>query len=185
MRCVRLSLATLALFTLGCASAEKRVGVLPPTPEELPDIPTQQDSHVQASIAAERDPDQPRFVLVPDFKEPPLTPEEKEATGKLDPPYKLLPYALHRRAPGQTVGDWGGPDVAVSSVYPNIATGPAERVSFAGDYGGASIGVDPFTTRIYARYPAEHSAYAGPAEYPDVGIGGRREHAKAKLRRGE
>jgi hypothetical protein len=185
MRWVRLSLATFALLTPGCASSEKRLSVLPPTPEELPDIPTRHESHVQASIAAERDPDQPRFILVPDFREPPLTPEEKAATGKLDPPYRLLPYALRRRAPGQAVGDWGGADVAVSSVYPSIAIGPAERVAFAGDYGGASIGVDQFITRIFAGFPAEHSGHAGPAEYPDVSIGDRGEPARAMRRHGQ
>lgn len=185
MRWARFSFATLAIAIAGCAAAEKRLAVLPPTPEELPDIQTHQESHVQASIVAERDPDQPRVVLVPDFKEPPLTPEEKVAIGKLDPPYKLLPYALRRRAPGSAVGDWGGADVGVSSVHPSTALAPAERVASAGDWGGPSISVDQFITRILAGYPAEHRAFAGPAEYPGIGIGDRREPARAMRRRGE
>lgn len=185
MRWARLSLASLAVLTLGCAATDTRVAVLPPTPDELPDIRTQQESHVQASIVAERDSDEPRVVLVPEFKEPPLTPEEKVAIGKLDPPYKLLPYVLRRRAPGSAVGDWGGADVGVSSVHRSVSLAPSERVAYAGGWGGPSISVDQFVTRILAAYPADRRAHAGPAEYPGIGIGDRREPARAMRRRGE
>ncbi len=184
MRIAGLEVMLFALLTAGCASEPKRVAAAP-SPDELPNLPTREDSYVQASIGADRDRDQPRHVLVPEFKEPPLTQEEKEATDQLDPPYKPLLFAYKRRVPGYAVGVESGIATAVEPAADNIGTERATHNIHAGNIGGPLVGVDRFISRILGHYPKSRSAYSGPAEYPDVGIGDRRDPAKAMRRRGE
>lgn len=186
MRTVCAVAATLIFALLGgCSQGAHRLAAVDPSPEELPKIQLQNDSYVQASIQTERDPGDVRVVLVPQFKEPPLTKEEKEATGKYDPPYRLLPYELTIRKPGYLRGPYVGLEVSTGPYDRHIGVGTRDVAARAGAAEFPNVGVDPFVVHYRGIAPPTRSAYSGPEEHADVGIGDTKEHAHAKQRRGE
>lgn len=101
-----LALAAL-LAVLGCAAPERRSGAVPPAPGELATMP-ELDPGMPVSVGIEGRGDAPRVVLVPDFKESPLTPEERAALGEREDRIRRLDYTLPDDLPSPRVGRWLG-----------------------------------------------------------------------------
>ena len=164
---------TLTILLAGCAH-QKPLVTVKPTQEELPNIPELQSSATQVSSRVEGQWQETRLTLVPEYKEPELTPEERAAVGEDAPPYQplLYPWAAAPRD-SLTQPAVGGIEVYVSGrgtgeVYRDYA----KTLSFAGpDWGGPAVWTDPFTVRpgaVYYQIP--DSAYAGgPDGGPEVG----------------
>jgi len=101
-------LALAALLTaLGCAAPERRFEAVQPAPGELAPMP-ELDPGMPVSVGIEGRGDAPRVVLVPDFKEPPLTPEERAALGEREDRIRRLDYTLPDDLPSPRVGRWLG-----------------------------------------------------------------------------
>ncbi len=108
MRTACSCLAGLTLLTaVGCAAPERRLEPLRPAPGELQPMP-ELDPGVPVSVGIEQRGAAPRVVLVPDFKEPPLTPEERAALGQREDRMRRLDYALRDELPSPRVGRWWG-----------------------------------------------------------------------------
>ncbi len=162
---VREILPLVCVLTLGCAARNPALTATP-TSEELPEIANPGDATpIEVAVqGAQATP--PR--LVPDFRLPPLTPEEQAALGESRPHRKFLPFNSFQSFPGR-VGTWfGGVSTAASG-----DGGPATRVggpvSVAGvtGAGGAATATDP----VPAHVAGVHSGQPGPSKAgPESGV---------------
>lgn len=142
---LRVLIAGLGL-AIGCAQNDQVVTARP-TPEELPNLPEVYATPIQASIAVEDQVYRPRAQLVPDFKEPELTPEEKAALGEDWQPYKPLLAAEMLRSSESLQGTWyGGQETYAWGIgAAEVARLPAARLPRAFNFwGGQDVGVDRF-----------------------------------------
>ena len=155
MSMLRILLTTalaLGLF-VGCAQRKNAVTAMP-SDDELPKF---SESHTaqQGTVTAEPGAPDQRPHLVPNYREPELTPEEKLALGPEPLSYKFLPYNIESIPLGSTVSPYvAGVATDVSgrggsSVY---IAGP---VSVTGVYGrgGVQIDVDPFRQAVSLQGP--------------------------------
>lgn len=99
-------LALMLAAAAGCTQRDPTIAE-PPSHAELPQIiPTERTLPVRVDIAHRGR--EPTVRLVPDFTEPELTAEEKEALGQREPWIVLLPY----KPPYRQYGSTAGPDYA-------------------------------------------------------------------------
>ncbi|MBK9126445.1 MAG: hypothetical protein IPM13_01410 [Phycisphaerales bacterium] len=170
---------------VGCATppAGESIRTSAPTPDEYPRVSVREDALIQASVVAERDRHEPRTRIVGEFKEPELTPEEKQALGKVDPPYRLLAHLYPLRRPNSTISSEEGLQVGVGPAGRGIAVSrDTTGIAAVGlDADSVDLGTDPFITRVLALLRPYRAAYPGPDEsLSDIGIGDRRSVAKAR-----
>lgn len=88
----------------GCASKREAARVKP-SPDEMPQLAELRVKTQQASVYAEGQRGAPRLALVPDFKEPELTAEERAALGQRELVYRPLLYPDAVRSPNRPVGN--------------------------------------------------------------------------------
>jgi hypothetical protein len=127
----------------GCAQRNQAI-TAQPTAEELP-VSEQHTSTSAMVVGVEHRPVESTARLVPDFKSPEPTAEEKAALGEEPPRHNFLPYNVFRTF-GTHVGTWfGGLSTATSGLRgAAVAVDPAPRnmVGVQGA-GGATTAVDP------------------------------------------
>ncbi len=143
--------ASLALLgvAVGCRQADRAI-FTPPSLAELPAF-AQLEPKLAAIVGVESAWDMPRTVIVPQYEEIALTPEEREALGERDLPEPdvLLFYRAPRRPEhGVSLGSFqavtgisgiGGALVGRESVYPRFGShGWGGR--YAGEHGLARFG---------------------------------------------
>ncbi len=122
-----LALAAL-LAAPGCVAPERRSGPVRPAPGELQAMP-ELDPGMPVSVGIEGRGDAPRVVLVPDFKEPPLTPEERAALGEREDRIRRLDYTLPGDLPSPRVGGWLGGVQAGAHGGTTLLVSRTDRVS--------------------------------------------------------
>ena len=153
---------TACSLVVGCAQRDQAVSI-PPTSDELPQIKSIQ-RHLPAIVIAENPRNDSRVRLVPSFKQPELTPEERAALGQEPLDFEFLLYEPFR-PPGSLVGLWfGGVQTAIhgyggaSALY-----GLDTSVSRAASQGGVRTDVDLFDSRISGMFPrTDRVSTAGP-----------------------
>jgi hypothetical protein len=131
-----LALAFLAAgWVAGCAQKNPAL-TAQPTAEELP-VPERSGDTATIVVGVEHGRAERATRLVPDFKPPELTSEEKAALGEEPPRHKFLPYNLFRTS-GTRVGTWfGGVTTAASGLR------------------GATVQIDPTPKKVpVSRAPA-------------------------------
>jgi hypothetical protein len=103
-------------LALGCVQGERdrSLAAAQPTPDEVAPLPEMGRSPHQASVRVEGRFDKATLVLVPEYKVPEPTPEEKEILGIEEDDYEPLLYELSWRQTGNlTSFEFGGPETAV------------------------------------------------------------------------
>jgi hypothetical protein len=161
------ALAGSSALLLGCARCAPCQTInVAPSPEELPQFPPR-ESTICATVAVEGGPEQCRPGLVPEFKEPELTPEEKEALCIQPEPFNWLEFYVPKPCVpispdlgGPAVGSWG---LAVEVSAVGIARQPMAAGPPLGPISGESI--------LAARV-AEHGNARPPAAAVGLGEGG-------------
>lgn len=170
MRRVTLSAAS-ALICLGCAASQPSAP--PPAADEIAPLSQERLTPYPVSTAVEGRSETAHPRLVPEFKEPSLTPEEKRAMGEEDPFY---PYsALYRPRPGVEDGvstDRGGVSTGVAVSPPTRAQrGVARDPAQASDArAGASVSSGPAAQRAQTGAPRA-GAQVGESGSVEVGAG--------------
>lgn len=137
------SVPFVALMLLaGCTQPARSVAVAP-LHEELPNLAAVGVSTQQATVKVQGLETEPRIPLTPDFKEPPLTAEEKLALGEREPAFKLLPYEVRRRAGSIVLPTDGGLETAAWGWGgADAATGPFSTPFAVADWGGPAVGIE-------------------------------------------
>ncbi len=120
---VLLSLSGVLALLAGCASKNVAISA-PPTSDELPNL-SRLERRLPVRVDVEgRSHYEARTQLVPDIREPELTPEEREIMGKQEIVLRQLPYALANKPVESHVAPW----------YNDLRTG-------AQGYGGCDVGL--------------------------------------------
>lgn len=148
----------------GCGPPKNVAITTKPSTEELPTIP--QVEHIsQATVAVEGGPMPTEFRLVPEFKPPELTAEEKAALGPAAVHFKFLLYNELSLPLNSTVGPWQG-GIATAVDQPSRVAGLFDRqrpLTGVAGWGGATTFVDVYPSRVAGTYsPHAASALAGP-----------------------
>jgi hypothetical protein len=138
---VIVTLGALGGVLSGCAQQNQTV-IVKPGPDESPRLEElEPPAHALKVKVPGRD-ERPLVTLTPDFREPELTPAEREALGQDPTPYKPLLFALPFRAAGQPVGNfYAGQSVAVSGQGGSAgAVGFTPQAYKLGPFGGQAVG---------------------------------------------
>lgn len=172
---------------LGCAQP-KRLAAVKPSHDELPVLAEIQPSAQQASVKVQGRDATGRTVLVPEFKEPPLTPEERAALGEKEPLVKLLQFEDLTRVPGSPVAGWaGGVDThAAGYGRPATAYDIASVTTAQRGMCPAGIGIGgraPPVGNLY--HPTPPGAHPGPEERVTTAVDRPSHVARAQTRRDE
>ncbi len=148
----------------GCAQAPKATTV-GPTTDELPQY-KQLDPTVYAIVDIEHRTTESQVHLVPDFKEPELTPEEKAATGKGEPVYRYLPFPAPDERTNSLVAPWYGGITTLQHGHGggDAAYGWPTSIARAGGRAGIAVETDTFGSRVAA---------SGGRRQAVTGVGGR------------
>jgi hypothetical protein len=126
---------------VGCTHSQRATGPRA-TPDELPSF-TESSSTIAASVEVDGQHDLPSVVLVPEFTEPELTPEEREILGPEQVKFDFLRLYSPALGPEHGVAPW--PDPLRTGSYGrtgvSAAHGPARSISETGyGRGGADVG---------------------------------------------
>jgi len=160
----RLSLALVCGLLAGCAQQNPAITAMP-SKAELPKLePVQR--RTQAAVTAEGRGTESRFHLVPDFKEPELTAEEKAVLGLDKLHYKFLPYnELSRPAGSRVSNEYAGVSTATDRrVHVWSFYDPHGRLTGVAGRAGGTTGVDVSGSPVVGTYrPREAAALVGPA----------------------
>jgi hypothetical protein len=149
----------------GCAQPKNPAITAKPSSEELPVIPPPVRT-IEATVIVEGRAAEPRVQLVPEFKQPELTAEEKQALGIEPIHFKFLPYSVLPFPPGSRVGNWYGGVEAGSHDYSRVwSLGSAYRgITGTTGWGGSVSAVDSASSRVSATYGARPGVgTAGPS----------------------
>jgi hypothetical protein len=154
-----------ALYGLGGCAQPKNVAITTkPSSEELPKLP-RVETVSEAAVAVEGRPSETGLRLVPDFKEPELTPEEKAALGPEQVHFKFLPYNELSLPLGSHVGSWLG-GLSTATDNPSRVAGlydAQRRIAGVIGWGGASTGVDYYASDVSGTYnERDTTGLAGP-----------------------
>ena len=126
---------------VGCTHSQRATGPRA-TPDELPSF-TESSSTIAASVEVDGSHDMPSVVLVPEFIEPELTPEERKILGPEQVKFDFLRLYSPALGPEHGVAPW--PDPVRTGSYGRggvgAARGLARTVSGTGNgRGGADVG---------------------------------------------
>jgi hypothetical protein len=135
-------------LVIGCAHGPKSTTVAP-THDELPQF-KELEPTIYAIVGVERRTTQGLVQLVPEFKEPPLTADEKAALGQPKPEYKFLLYPAPGWPAGSHVAPWDGGITAAQYGYggPETTYGWPTSVARSGGRAGIAVGTDTFGSRV-------------------------------------
>ena len=166
MRCFAGLLAGVSVALLaGCATQRPSVSTsTPPTVEELPQL-AHLERTLPAVITVEQAERTPRWPLVPELKEPELTPEERRLLTLEVPEFKFLPYADQRLRPESPVAPWlGGVTTGANgAAFPETVSDRERRVTGVAGWAGATMEIDPLARGVSQAGPARISpARSGP-----------------------
>ena len=145
----------LAGSIVGCAQRASTVTAMP-TDDELPPMKQAQSGNLQVSVKVEGRQEEPGVPLVPSFKEPELTAEERAALGKDGPVFHPLLFMDAVRSPGSTVGSWYGGVEAYTwgrGGFDVFLDRPAVMPHRVTDWGGADVGIGSGSAMAGATYP--------------------------------
>jgi hypothetical protein len=143
---LRQFLAVACLLALGCAARNPALTATPTT-EELPTIADPGDATPIEVAIADPLPSPPR--MVPEFRLPPLTPEEQAALGETKSHRKFLAFNTFPSFP-PGVGTWFGDIRTAVSGRGGPATHVGNAVSVTGvnGTGGAATAHDPVAAQV-------------------------------------
>lgn len=165
MRVYAAFVGCLLALASGCAQNNQAIAAKPTT-DELLQL-KERETPVQATVAVEDRDHQAAMQLVPDFKQPELTPEERAALGQEPLDYKFLPYRDRTLPLGSPVGPWfAGVETATAGYgRPSIIIAPRTSVTGIVGWGGVMTGVDPFRPGVTSvGYERAHAATVGPEQ---------------------
>jgi hypothetical protein len=159
------------LLTSACAPRGNVAITTVPSSEELP-VLRRVERVSQAAIAIEGGPVLTESRLVPDFKEPELTAEEKAALGPEPVHFKFLPYNELSLPPGSILGPWyAGISTAIDRASRIVGLFNRQRalVGVAG-WAGATGSVDSYSSHVVGTYDSrDKTTFTGPRSAIDVG----------------
>jgi hypothetical protein len=165
---VRLGSAVLVCalaLVCGCAQRNQAIAAKPTTDELL--RLKEKETPIQAIVTIEGRNRQASVRLVPDFKPPDLTPEERAALGEQPLDYKFLPYRDRTLPYGSHVGPWfAGIDTATLG-QGGSSVRIAERTSVTGivGWGGVATWTDPARPGVTGLAdPRRPAAFVGAPE---------------------
>ena len=139
----------------GCAQRNPALTAMP-TDDELPPMKQARSGNLQVAVKVEGRQEEPVVPLVPSFKEPELTAEERAALGKDGPIFSPLLFMDAVRSPGSTVGSWYGGTEAYTwgrGGYEAFQDRPALMPHRATGWGGADVGIGSGSAMAGATYP--------------------------------
>lgn len=156
---------SIAALSCGCGQPNQALSAKPTT-DELLQL-KEKETPIQAIVAVEERNRQATVHLVPDFKPPELTPEERAAIGQRPIDFKFLPYEDRTPPLGSHVGPWfAGVDTAAGG-RGGVSTYVAPRTSITGvaGWGGVATWIDTFKPGVTGlAYPRQPAAVAGPPQ---------------------
>lgn len=155
--------AVAVVLLAGCAPQNPAI-TAKPTPAELPDIPPFERT-IPVAVAVEGQRPESRVHLVPDFKEPELTADEKQALGIEPIRFKFLPYSDLAPPVGSSVGPWYARVETAADNYAPIGGVYETRTRSVGvlGTGEAMTGRDRLACRVSGSYAAGRPAVlSGP-----------------------
>ncbi len=153
------------LIASGCAAPKRDTTAISaaPSTDELPRLMEREGITPVSVGVSGGDSNAPRYQLVPEFRPPPLTAEERAATAPEIEPYNFLEF-YSPVDPNRPVGGW-----------------TSGRIRAHGARGGVAIGLGPswFAYGVGARtlrspgvVPASDAIGVSAPSHTDVGIGG-------------